>query len=138
MKNLIFIYGTLLPGLRLHSHMLGAISCGAAEVRAHLYDAGGYPGMVPSASDDPATVKGEIYAVDDAHMARLDELEGIVPGNDALSHYLRQRISLVQRNAGQPSEVWTYFFNRGVEGRTRILGGDYPAYLASQSNTAAD
>lgn len=138
MKNHIFIYGTLLPGLRLHSYMLGAKSCGAAEVRAHLYDAGGYPGMVTSASDDPATVKGEVYAVDDAHMARLDELEGIVPGNDAMSHYLRQRISLVQAIASQPSEVWTYFFNRSLEGRTRILSGDYQAYLALGSTPAAE
>lgn len=138
MQNHIFIYGTLLPGLRLHRYMLGALSCGAAEVRAHLYDVGGYPGLVTSASDDAARVKGEVYAIDDAHLARLDELEGVVPGNDAMSHYLRQRISLIQFNKGHPSDVWTYLFNRSLEGRTRILSGDYQSYLGFRSASPAE
>jgi gamma-glutamylcyclotransferase (GGCT)/AIG2-like uncharacterized protein YtfP len=48
---------------------------GAARTAAGftLYDLGAFPGMVAEGS---GAVEGEVYAIDDATLARLDRLEG--------------------------------------------------------------
>ena len=57
-----------MPGLRLEAEMHGAQFMGAAQVPGRLVDVGRYPGLLQG----PGLVSGEIYEVDDAHLARLD------------------------------------------------------------------
>ncbi len=122
--HLLFIYGTLLPGLRLQAQMQGARFVGAAELPGRLVDVGRYPGLIPGAG----RVSGEVYAVDDVHLARLDAVEDMVPGDRAASQYWREVFTVV---AGplQGQSVQTYVYNQAVEGLTPIPHGDYRRYI---------
>ena len=122
--HLLFIYGTLLPGLRLQAQMQGARFVGAAELPGRLVDVGRYPGLIPGAG----RVSGEVYEVDDAHLARLDAVEDMVPGDRAASQYWRKEVT-VASGPLQGQQVQTYVYNRPVDGCTAIAHGDYRRYI---------
>jgi gamma-glutamylcyclotransferase (GGCT)/AIG2-like uncharacterized protein YtfP len=120
----LFIYGTLMPGLRLEGEMHGARLMGPAQVPGRLFDLGRYPGLLPG--DDHVT--GEVYEVDDAHLARLDGVEGVVHGDRLASPYWREEVTVV----GGPlhgQRVQTYVYIRPVDGCTPIPHGDYRRYI---------
>ena len=124
MTHALFIYGTLMPGLRLEAEMHGARFVGAAQVPGRLVDVGRYPGLLHG----EGLVSGEVYEVDDAQLARLDEVEDMVPGNRAASQYWRETVTVV----GGPQQgqmVQTYVYNRPAEGCTPIPHGDYRRYI---------
>ena len=120
----LFIYGTLMPGLRLAAQMEGAEHLGPATVSGRLVDVGRYPGLLHG----EGVVVGEVYRVSDAQLARLDQVEDMVPGHRAASQYWREQV-MVQDGAlaGQP--VWTYVYNRPVDDLTPIPHGDYRRYI---------
>ena len=120
----LFIYGTLMPGLRLEAEMHGALCLGPARVPGRLVDLGRYPGLLSG----PGEVVGQIYRVSDARLARLDQVEEVVPGDRAASQYWRERVTVLSGAlAGQA--VWTYVYNRPPIGLTPIAHGDYRRYL---------
>jgi gamma-glutamylcyclotransferase (GGCT)/AIG2-like uncharacterized protein YtfP len=122
--NRLFIYGTLLPGLRLETQMQGARFVGAAQVPGRLVDVGRYPGLLRG----DGLVTGEVYDVDDAHLARLDTVEDMVPGDRATSQYWREVVTVAGGPLqGQP--VQTYVYNRSVDDCTPIAHGDYRRYI---------
>ena len=120
----LFIYGTLMPGLRLEAEMQGAQPLGPARVQGRLVDVGRYPGLIPG----EGLVTGEVYRVDDAQLARLDEVEDVVPGDRAVSQYWRERV-LVQDGTLAGQQVWTYVYNQPIDGLTPIAHGDYRRYI---------
>ncbi len=120
----LFIYGTLMPGLRLEAEMHGARFVGLAQIQGRLVDVGRYPGLLPG--DD--SVVGEIYEVDDAHLARLDGVEDMVPGDRAASQYWREEVTVLS-GLLQGERVQTYVYNRPVDGCTPIPHGDYRRYI---------
>ena len=122
--NRLFIYGTLMPGLRLEAEMQGARFVGAAQVPGRLVDVGRYPGFL-SGED---LVTGEVYEVNDAHLARLDGVEGVVPGDRAASQYWREEV-MVTSGPLQGQQVQTYVYNRPTDGCTPIPHGDYRRYI---------
>ena len=122
--NRLFIYGTLLPGLRLEAQMQGARFVGAAQVPGRLVDVGRYPGFLPG----DGLVTGEVYDVDDAHLARLDTVEDMVPGDRAISQYWREGVTVVGGPL-QGQSVQTYVYNRPVDDCTPITHGDYRRYI---------
>jgi gamma-glutamylcyclotransferase (GGCT)/AIG2-like uncharacterized protein YtfP len=124
MTQLLFIYGTLMPGLRLEAQMQGACFVGPAQVPGRLVDVGRYPGLLQG----DGQVTGEVYEVDDAHLARLDGVEGVVPGDRAASQYWREDVTVLSGPL-QGQLVQTYVFNRPVEGCTPIPHGDYRRYI---------
>jgi gamma-glutamylaminecyclotransferase len=115
MTHRVFVYGTLLAGERNH-HVLGEAVClGPARTAPafELYDFGPYPGLVAGGK---TRVVGEVYAVDDATLARLDWLEGY-------PHlYDRQVIDLEEGEAiaytVRADQVW---------GLPRVAHGDWRA-----------
>ena len=124
MSHALFIYGTLMPGLRLEAEMHGARFVGPAQVPGRLVDLGRYPGFLRG----DGVVSGEVYEVDDAHLARLDAVEGVVPGDRVASHYWREEVTVLGGPLqGQP--VQTYVYNRPVDGCTPIPHGDYRRYV---------
>lgn len=124
MTHALFIYGTLLPGLRLEDQMHGARFVAAAQVPGRLVDLGRYPGFLQG----DGLVTGEVYEVDDAHLARLDAVEGMVPGDRGASQYMREVVSVIG-GALQGQPVQTYVYNRSADGCVRIVHGDYRRYI---------
>jgi gamma-glutamylcyclotransferase (GGCT)/AIG2-like uncharacterized protein YtfP len=120
----LFIYGTLMPGLRLETQMHGARFMGPAQVPGRLVDVGRFPGLLLG----DGQVTGEVYEVDAAHLARLDVVEGLVPGDREASQYWREEVAVLSGPLqGQP--VQTYVYNRPVDGCTPIAHGDYRRYI---------
>ena len=104
--------------------MNGARFLGAAQVPGRLVDVGRYPGLLHG----EGVVTGEVYEVDAAHLARLDVVEGLVPGNRAASQYWREEVT-VASGPLQGQRVQTYVYNRPVDGCTPIAHGDYRRYI---------
>lgn len=79
--TILFVYGTLKRGGANHDRLADQTFLGVARTRPGmtLYSLGEYPGLV-RASDDLDGVTGELWAVDDAALARLDEFEGVHEG----------------------------------------------------------
>ena len=120
----LFIYGTLMPGLRLQAEMQGAERLGPARVPGRLVDVGRYPGLLQG----EGLVAGEVYRVSEAQLAHLDEVEEMVPGDRGASQYWRERVT-VQEGALAGQQVWTYLYNLPVDGLTPIAHGDYRRYI---------
>ena len=128
MQHLLFIYGTLMPGLRLEAEMHGARFMGAAQVPGRLVDVGRYPGLLRDVDSGDGTVTGEVYEVDDAHLARLDVVEDMVPGNRAASQYWREVVT-VCGGPLQGQQVQTDVYKQAAQGCTAIPHGDYRRYI---------
>ena len=107
----IFVYGSLKRGFNNHAFLRGQSFLGTARTAAgfRLFDLGDYPGMIAWPGDQ-AGIEGEVWAVDAACLARLDQLEGTAEGL-----YRRAAIALLAPFAGQAVE--TYFYLHSVEGR---------------------
>ena len=120
----LFIYGTLMPGLRLQAEMRGARYLGVGQVPGRLVDVGRYPGFLPG----DGLVLGEVYEVDAAHLARLDVVEDTVPGDRDASQYWREWVTVADGPL-QGQSVQTYMYNRPVDGCTPIAHGDYRRYI---------
>lgn len=117
-KKLIFVYGTLKRGCSNHHFLAEQEFVGEARTAPgfRLYELGGHPGMVAK-KDDREGVTGEIWAVDDAALVRLDGLEGLAEGM-----YRRDLVPLLPPFSGQGIEG--YFYNRSVKNR-RDLGSTW-------------
>ena len=114
----VFVYGTLKHGGRNHRFMAGQQFLGDARTPPGftLYSLGKYPGMV-RAPDDTAGVTGELWAVDDAGLEQLDELEQLDKGL-----YERVTINLAPPFAAEPVE--TYLYLRNLTGKS-ALGSEW-------------
>jgi gamma-glutamylaminecyclotransferase len=124
-QHLVFVYGTLQA--EEVNHDLLVLARFVAEARTEpcfdLFDLGAFPAM--SAGGETA-VLGEVYAVDEATLARLDRLEGHP------SFYRRTQIRL---EGGQ--EVEAYLMDRArMRGRVVIRSGDWRAHRAPAGSGA--
>lgn len=74
-RILLFVYGTLLSGEPNHPLLGASESAGSARTAPvfDLLDLGDYPAM---ARGGHTAIAGELYWIDDATRARLDEFEG--------------------------------------------------------------
>lgn len=114
--KLIFVYGTLKRGGSNHHFLTDQEFIGEAHTVPgfRLHELGGHPGMVPNPNDRDGVV-GEIWAVDEAALGRLDGLEGLDQGI-----YRRAVIPLLPPFSDQHIEG--YLYNRSVKNR-RDIGG---------------
>ena len=120
--NTLFVYGTLLPGLRLHHAMQGARSIGCGAISGLLYDLGSYPGVVHGAGK----VWGEVYEVDSQKLTQLDAIEAFYPDEpEDKSEYIRELADVHMIESGPVVTAWFYRFNRSVTDKRLIDHGDY-------------
>lgn len=107
MPALLFVYGTLKRGLSACRLLDGQEFLGEARtVPAYrLYDLGPHPALVADAARGQV-VYGELWCVDDATLARLDEYEG--PPN----LFARQEIAV----EGATGSVQAYLYQGDVSG----------------------
>ncbi|TDV20863.1 gamma-glutamylcyclotransferase family protein [Paraburkholderia caballeronis] len=126
----VFVYGTLRAG-EINDISVAAARYGIApptligrtSVRGRLFDFGDYPGMVVDASAAP--VVGDVYEIDDALVAVLDEIEEVYPGVDGLFLVRETRVEV----DGAPMQCRFYPVAReSVKGLPEIRGGDWIAH----------
>lgn len=109
----LFVYGSLLQGEAAHFRLRGArlIAQARTEAAFTLIDMGPYPALVEAG--DTAVV-GEIYLVDEALLAELDEYE------EAPAVYQRRALRVEEH------DVVTYVLpERLAVGQPRIASGDW-------------
>ena len=106
----LFVYGTLKRGCKNHHHLARQTYVGEARTAPgfRLHDLGDYPGMV-AASDDREGVTGELWDVDAAALAHLDDFEGVAEG-------LYVRVLVQIESPADQTAVHTYLYARPVEG----------------------
>jgi gamma-glutamylcyclotransferase (GGCT)/AIG2-like uncharacterized protein YtfP len=126
----VFVYGTLRAGeandigIAAARHGIAAPTLiGSASLRGRLFDFGDYPGMIV----DPAAgaVVGDVYAIDDALVAVLDEIEEVYPGVEGL--FLAREVT-VEVNGTQLQCLFYPVASDAVEGLPEIRSGDWIAY----------
>lgn len=133
--NYVFVYGTLRFGegnwdwaLKGKSDMIGY-----ATTPGEMYTLGGYPGVILPTTDDRAlgkTVRGEVFAVDDATLRVLDRLEG----EGRMYHRRTVAVnysSLVGNNEEPPTNVFIYEYGRIPHRDQLIADGDWLGYRQS-------
>jgi gamma-glutamylcyclotransferase (GGCT)/AIG2-like uncharacterized protein YtfP len=81
---------------------------GFGTVKGRLYDFGAYPGFLPGAAG--LDVLGEVYAVDEAAVNEIDEIERYVEGDDAECFYFRREHVIALRGGGTVT-AWLYECN---------------------------
>jgi gamma-glutamylcyclotransferase (GGCT)/AIG2-like uncharacterized protein YtfP len=109
-SDIVFVYGSLKRGARHHDLMGEARFLALTAVHGFgLYRVGRYPAMAPLVG---ARVPGELYVVDAAHLARLDEFE------DCPELYQRVEVRL-----GDGRVAWAYTMTaERVRGAARLPG----------------
>jgi gamma-glutamylcyclotransferase (GGCT)/AIG2-like uncharacterized protein YtfP len=113
---MLFVYGTLKRGGSNHSWLEGQrfVSEAATLPVFRLYEIDGYPGMI-FAPEGGESVRGEVWDVDEACLARLDALEDVEGGE-----YAREVIPLIESFGS--AEVQGYRYLRSISGRRRLEG----------------
>ncbi|MFT4705299.1 MAG: gamma-glutamylaminecyclotransferase [Bradymonadia bacterium] len=124
MIHLIFVYGTLMRGLRNH-HLLAHARFVRDDKTAELFtllDFGRYPAVVPSKRDP---ISGELYEVDDDTLATLDALERYPQWYD--------RIQVPLSGGGR---AWLYVFTHSPDAEgvaySVVPGGAWMPALVAQ------
>jgi gamma-glutamylaminecyclotransferase len=114
----IFVYGTLKRGGVHHGRLAGQVYVGETATKAEyrLYSLDGYPGMVPAENAAGGrSIRGEIWRVDAACLARLDAFEGVA---EALYRRAAARLEPPHDRPG----IETYLYLRSTQGRAEIRG----------------
>lgn len=105
----VFVYGTLKRGGALHRHLADQRFLGVAGTATdcRLYQLGWYPGLVED--HDGSEIEGELWDVDDATLAILDEVEGVDEG-------LYERRPIRLKPPFDQEHVLTYYYLGDVTG----------------------
>jgi gamma-glutamylcyclotransferase (GGCT)/AIG2-like uncharacterized protein YtfP len=101
---------------------------GGARFAGSLHDLGRYPAVVGG----PQEVVGDLYRVIDDRLAGvLDPFEGFDPHDPAGSHYLRERIRLIDPEVS----AWIYRFCGVPPAGSLVAGGDWVTHLAGRGRS---
>jgi gamma-glutamylcyclotransferase (GGCT)/AIG2-like uncharacterized protein YtfP len=121
--TLLFVYGTLMRGFRLHDLLSQAKFRGEATVAGRLCDLGLFPAL---SLDGVGRVQGEVYEVDAPTLRIIDRVEGY----DAHCHsgpYLREPVEVLSTD-GKLLAVQVYAANMNLAGRPQIETGAIADY----------
>src|SRR5258707_693683 len=104
-KTILFLYGTLKRGHKNHHFLAGQEFLGEAITMPlyRLYGIDWHPGMVLD-TEKGLEVKGELWAVDEAALAAMDEYEGVP------SWFIRQDIAVRDHF----ETVQAYLYNQSI------------------------
>ncbi len=119
----VFVYGTLRRGGRndINKLLPAPRYVGMGEVQGTLYHIDWYPGLTLG-GEEAVTVVGEVYEIDVALEAVLDEIEQIEPGE--ASEYFKRELAIDV--LGRPIKCLVYEINpERVRGRQVIGHGDW-------------
>jgi gamma-glutamylcyclotransferase (GGCT)/AIG2-like uncharacterized protein YtfP len=121
--DLLFTYGTLMRGFRLHRLLEGrADYLGGGQVAGRIVDLGSYPGARP---DPGGRLHGEIYRVADPTLwGTLDSAEG--------PQYHRREVAVRSGDARELAAC-IYWYVGPLDRGVPIPGGDYRAHAPATS-----
>ena len=136
--DLLFTYGTLRRAAGNAAHRLLADMAelvGHGVVKGRLYQATGFPVMVPDPQGTDVT--GEIYRVfaPQAAFLRLDPYEGFDPASPDTSEFRRDLVP-VAMNDGRTLTAWAYIYQRQLFDLQPIPHGDYARFLRESAPEA--
>jgi gamma-glutamylcyclotransferase (GGCT)/AIG2-like uncharacterized protein YtfP len=115
MSETVFVYGSLKRGGSNHHYLHNADCLGpASTVEAYALYLGDWPYLIRDEARQ--SIRGEVYRIDTATLARLDELEGHP------HEYCREKTAIRLDN-GQVLEAWVYFYPQ-AQGRL-LTDGEY-------------
>jgi gamma-glutamylcyclotransferase (GGCT)/AIG2-like uncharacterized protein YtfP len=128
MNDLLFVYGTLRPGVknsRAELFVDEAELLGVGRVRGSLYDLGAYPGLFREESGS-AWVTGVVYRLREPELTllELDVYEGATSGSD--DDYQRVELA-VTLESEQEVLAWAYLYRGSLQGSVLITSGDWAA-----------
>lgn len=128
--HLVFVYGTLKAGFRnAHVNEGRPVGRSWSTVRPYpLYIIGRR--RLPWLLDRPGEgqpVEGEVVAVNEAGLARMDALERL----DDPTWYVRRRITVVPVDGGEPQDAWVYFGSEAGFAGATVHAGPLSAYTRS-------
>ena len=130
MADLLFIYGTLLPG---HAPPAMASVCrrlrpdGAATLAGRIYDLGHYPGVTLSTD---GIVFGELVEVpDEQTLAALDDYEGCPREGEGDGLFRRVRAIATRREDGRSVDCWVYVYERDLDHARVIPSGCWRTHV---------
>lgn len=114
--HLVFVYGALRQGSWNHGLLRGRRYLGQGATKdEHVL----YVDHIPYVAKEPVSrIRGEVWAVDDACLAALDELEQH-PGE-----YRREQVA-IELDSGETLAAWLYF-HPAPRGRL-VRSGDFLA-----------
>jgi gamma-glutamylcyclotransferase (GGCT)/AIG2-like uncharacterized protein YtfP len=126
----VFVYGTLRAGevndigeAATQRSIARPTLIGEASVRGHLFDFGTYPGFVPDAAG--VNVKGDVYRIDEALFAVLDEIERVYPGEEGL--FMPREVTVEVDGAAIACRYYPVARD-AVKGLPEIGSGDWVAF----------
>lgn len=125
MATTIFVYGTLMQGMRNQQYLKDAKFLGAAQT-APEYELLSN-GSIPAAKAGTEAIKGELYEVDDATLAGLDVLEEV-------SGKLYEKKDITVDGKTATIYLGGSIFN--FDTWEHVPNGDYKALVQSQQKTA--
>lgn len=129
-NSLLFVYGTLLKGLRRgHGIHFGKRTrfIGPATVKGRLIDLGEYPALVKTSANDGVVV-GELYDIIDQDLWNIiDDYEGI---HDPNPEYRREKIYATIN--GQRKQVHAYLYARSDYSSYSVI--DFPSFAEYAKN----
>jgi gamma-glutamylcyclotransferase (GGCT)/AIG2-like uncharacterized protein YtfP len=130
-NDLLFTYGTLRRAAGNAAHRLLADSAelvGHGSVQGQLYQATGFPVLVPNSQG--VAVTGEVYRVfaPQAAFVRLDQYEGFDTASPDTSEFRRELVP-VTMNDGRTVTAWAYVYQRPLFDLLPIPHGDYARFL---------
>ncbi len=136
----LFVYGTLRRQAAhpMHHWLESAGFTGTGWFQGQLYDVGSFPAAI--ASNHPAdVVLGEVYRLIEPTpiLSALDQYEGCASG-DPTPHEYRRAVADIRLETGTVVSAQIYLYQWPTDGLTRIVEGDYLAWLARQASGPAD
>lgn len=114
----VFVYGTLRRGEGNHRLLESARFVGAGrtvKAMTMIDVCGAFPAVVTGPG--PSRIVGEVYAVDDETLLRLDRLEGV-------PHFYDRDVFVIELEGGEQVCAMTYV-QREADGRPVIASGDW-------------
>jgi gamma-glutamylcyclotransferase (GGCT)/AIG2-like uncharacterized protein YtfP len=106
---------------------------GLGVVKGRLYQATGFPVLVPDPKGTDVT--GEVYRMfaPPAAFLRLDSYEGFDPASPETSEFCRDLVPVVM-NDGRAVTAWAYVFQRQLFELQPIPHGDYARFLRENAD----
>jgi gamma-glutamylcyclotransferase (GGCT)/AIG2-like uncharacterized protein YtfP len=136
--DLLFVYGTLSRAAGHHAHRLLADMgelLGHGMVKGRLYQATGFPVLVPDPQGTDVT--GEVYRLfaPQAAFLRLDPYEGFEPASPDTSEFCRDLVPVTMSD-GRAVTAWAYIYQRQLFDLQPIPHGDYARFLRESTDPA--